>query len=109
MLIACSCPPEPDPIDPQPFTDAEDYVITATQQWLDVRMDNDLWIDFSSPTADWRQADSLDNLCTALDFIGNFSRKLADMRDSERFKIDDDDRLLYVIKHALSTYVYEEY
>lgn len=106
--FACSCPPQPDPIDPQPFTDSEDYVITATQQWLDVRMDEDSWLVFSSEDASWRQADSLDNLCTALDFLGNFQRKIDDMKASERYKIEDDARLLFVIKHGLSTYVYDD-
>jgi len=109
LSVSCRNCTEFEHNDPQPFADSEEYVMTATKQWLDVRMDEYLWDDFSDPNAQWRTADSLPAVASALSFLGNFQRKIDDIKASDRFKIDDDVRLLYIIKQALSEYNYDDY
>jgi len=108
-LLSCNCcNTEFDELNPQPFSSAEEYVITAIHQWLDVRIDETNWDGFSSSSASWRFATSFADLYISLDYLGNFQRKINDIKSSEQYQVDSEDRLFFVVKQALSSFVYEE-
>ena len=108
-LISCNCcNTEFDEQNPQPFSSAEEYIITAIHQWLDVRIDDTNWAGFSSSTSSWRQATSFADLYISLSYLGNFQRKINDIKSSEQYQVDSEDRLFFVVKQALSSFTYEE-
>jgi hypothetical protein len=109
VLVSCNCcSTEFDHNNPQPFTSAEEYVLTAVYHWLDVRIDNLNWTLFSDPKANWRQATTFPPLYLSLSYLGNLERKINDIKNSSRFQIDSEERLFTIVHHALTSFIYVE-
>lgn len=107
-----------DRTDTQPPATLNDYIKSSTASWLDVRMNQNVWELLSSPNADWKQANTFDQLYdwfyNTANTVGlpsemwDFEQFVNHIRDTSLYKQVDpsDAQLLSLLKCAIGLYKY---
>lgn len=116
LVVGCNCHSLPSN-DPRPVSELHTLVSDSVHSWLDMRMDNATWQEFSTEDAAWRSAESLEALelyfprvlgasIPALWDFGNLVEQLKESALYERGPPSDDEFLELLIE-AMKTYEYE--